>query len=43
MDVTVAGVGVVIDDHSIISDVSMNVQSGELHGVIGPNLSLIHI
>jgi iron complex transport system ATP-binding protein len=37
MDVTVAGVGVVIDDHSIISDVSMNVQSGELHGVIGPN------
>ena len=37
MKVTVAGVGVVIDDRAIISDVSIDVQTGHLHGVIGPN------
>ena len=37
MKVTVAGVGVVIDDRAIISDVSIDVQAGHLHGVIGPN------
>ena len=37
MKVTVAGVHVVIDDHRIVSDVSVEVQSGHLHGVVGPN------
>ncbi len=37
MNVTIDGVDVTIDSNEILSDVSVAIRSGELHGIIGPN------
>ena len=37
MNVTLDGVSVAIDGTAIVSDVSVDICSGEMHGVVGPN------
>ena len=37
MNVTIAGIDVVIETNQIISDVSIDVTTGHFHGIVGPN------
>ena len=37
MNVTIAGVDVVIETHQILGDVSIDIATGHFHGIVGPN------